>query len=255
MNPEQQIVNLWLNNQGFFTVNDINAGKRVIDIIAIRQEKEPKIQHVEVNCSVSGNIATKKDQEELLKRFNSKSVVRAVNKNIKELLGKSSDYEKVLVTTYSNVNIGGVTVLSFDKALADVVSSLDTQNYRNTVIRSMQLLKYLLLSNPESMSQLLGKTGKKKVVTQAGRERLATGLLTQETVKKAFKKKKNEKILMDLLVVSPLRNPERLSKALRENLTSRGYNKMLKIMLKDAGVKRVVVPKKQKLLGSFLNKP
>lgn len=255
MNPEQQIVNLWLNNQGFFTVNDINAGKRVIDIIAIRQEKEPKIQHVEVNCSVAGNMATKKDQEELLKRFNSNSVVRAVNKNIKELLGKSSDYEKVLVTTYSNIKIDGISVLSFDKALADVVSSLDTQNYRNPVIRSMQLLKYLLMSNPENMSQLIGKIGKNKVMTQAEREKLIASLLTQETGKKTFKKRRNEKILMDLLVVSPLRNPEKLSKALRENLTPRSYNKILKIMLKDAGIKRVVVPKKQKLLGSFLNKP
>ncbi len=252
MNPEHQIVNLWLNNQGFFTVNDINAGKRVIDIIAVKQEKEPRIQHIEVNCSVAGNMATAKEQEELLKRFNSPEVVKAVNKNIRELLGKSVDYEKVLVTTYNNINIQGVNILTFDKILASFVSGLDTQNYRSSVIRSMQLMKYLLMSNPASMIDVFGKIGKSKVITQSEREKLITGLLKQESTKKVFEKKKNEEALIGLLVSSPLKNPERLAKALMENMTNRSYNKLLKIMLKHAGIKKVIVPKKQKLLGSFL---
>lgn len=252
MNPEKQIVNLWLNSQGFFTVNDINAGKRVVDIIAVKQEEELRVQHVEVNCSVAGNIATSKEQEELLKRFNSQNVVKAVNKSIKELLGKSSEYKKVLVTTYNNINVSGISVLNFDKLLGDVVSNLDTQNYRNSVIRSVQLIKYVLMSNPESMAFLIAKRGKNKVLTQSEREKLITQLLSQESVKNVFKKKKNEKVVMDMLIASSLKAPERLAKTLAENLTTRSYNKMLKIMLKRAGVKRVVVPKKQELLKSFL---
>ena len=47
MGPEKEIVQLWLNRKGFFTIKDINAGSRVIDMIAIKQDMEPKIAHVE----------------------------------------------------------------------------------------------------------------------------------------------------------------------------------------------------------------
>ena len=53
MSPEKDIVNLWLNRQGFFTVSDINANNRVADFVAIRQRGQVSVQHVELHCSVS----------------------------------------------------------------------------------------------------------------------------------------------------------------------------------------------------------
>ena len=89
MNPEKEIVNLWLNKKGFFTINDINAGKnKVIDIIAIKlaNGKLERVEHVEVNCSISSTIVDK-DINEYIRKFEDKTVIKKVKQVVKEFVG------------------------------------------------------------------------------------------------------------------------------------------------------------------------
>ena len=89
MNPEKEIVNLWLNRQGFFTVSDINANNRVVDLIGIRQRNQPVVQHVELHCSVSSpsTVVSEKEKADLLRKFNDSNVTAAVERTIKSYLG------------------------------------------------------------------------------------------------------------------------------------------------------------------------
>ena len=77
MGPEKEIVELWLNRKGFFTIKDINAGSRVIDLLAVKLDSPPKIAHFEVACYVSGSISAK--PSEFLKKFDSSSATKTIN--------------------------------------------------------------------------------------------------------------------------------------------------------------------------------
>ncbi len=252
MNPEKSIVNVWLNKNGFFVVNDINAGNRVIDILAIKQKDGLKIQHVEIMCSISG-VITGGEKKDLLRKFDDANVVKQVKAKIKNYLGAEANYERVLVTT-SDVDLKGVKVIKFDDVLLDVVKDLDTQYYKNSVVRTMQLLKYLLIAKPASLSVLVGETDVHKPLTHAGRRKFITDMLLQDVSKRIFKKPSSEKVLIELLKESSLKQPERLAEALNEILTKRGSSRFMNLLLQQKGVQTAIkeeVQKDQKLENFF----
>jgi len=253
VNPEKEIVNLWLNKNGFFTISGINARNRVIDIMAIRQGAEKEIQHVEVNCSVSSGMISDKEKNELSKKFSDANVEKTVKETIKKLVGKDADYEKILITTNSNAVLPGVKTIDFNDVLLEVMMELDRQNYRNSTIRTMQLIKYLLLTNPK-FSKLLVSDEKYKALKHSSREHFIRELLSQDASKKVFKKQLYEQILVDILKYSTLKQPERLAKALDEVMTTRTSNRFVDLLLKQKNVRAVIkkkVVKNQKSLAEF----
>ncbi|MBS3119909.1 hypothetical protein J4475_03735 [Candidatus Woesearchaeota archaeon] len=157
MNPEKRIVTQWLNTHGFFTVSDINAGRnRVIDSIAIRRsEKGDIVWHVEVAASISQATPTKQQVEELEKRFHEPVVEKTMQRKVRELLGKDLPYQNVLVTTARGVRLKEIEIVKFDEVLVDTVKKLDRQNYGDPVTRSLQLVKFLMLSNPKTLAKML----------------------------------------------------------------------------------------------------
>ena len=252
MSPEKDIVNLWLNRQGFFTVSDINANNRVVDIIAIRQKGQPTVQHVELHCSVSSPAAVVSDKEkaDLLRKFNDANVMAAVERTIKTYLGHDAEYEKVLVTT-SPVSLPGITVLRFQEVLREVVSQLDRQNYRSPIIRALQLFKFVLLANPASIASLVTKGGSNKHLSYHNKEQLLKELLQQEAALKLFGKKGNEQLIIDILKNSSLKQPERLAAALETILTKRTATRFLNVLLQQKDVKTAIeeeISKDQKLV-------
>lgn len=253
MNPEKSIVNLWLNKKGFFTVNDINAGSRVIDILAIKQKDGTRVQHIETMCSITSAVVTGAEKKDLMKKFDDVNVVKQVKNKIKSYLGTDADYEKVLVAT-GDVDLKGVNVIRFDDVLLDVIKDLDTQYYKNSVVRTMQLLKYLLIARPSSMAVLLGKEDAYKPLTHTGRAKFITSMLLQDVSKKIFKKQSSEKILIELLKESSLKQPERLAEALNEILTKRTSSRFLNLLLQQKNVQTAIkeeVQKDQKLSDFF----
>jgi len=157
MNPEKRIVTQWLNTHGFFTVSDINAGRnRVIDSIAIRRsDKGDIVWHVEVAASISQATPTKQQVEELEKRFHEPVVEKTMQRKVRELLGKDLPYQNVLVTTARGVRLKEIEIVKFDEVLVDTVKKLDRQNYGDPVTRSLQLVKFLMLSNPKTLAKML----------------------------------------------------------------------------------------------------
>lgn len=262
MNPEKEIVNLWLNKKGFFTINDINAGKnKVIDLIAIKltNGKLERVEHIEVNCSISSTLVDK-DINEYIKKFEDKTVIKKVKQVVKEFVGTEFSYEKTLVlTSHRNINLKGINVLKFDDILYDVIDNIDKQNYRNTTVRTIQLIKYLLISNPNNLAELLKKETGNKVLNQGTREIFIRELLKQDDVKRILEKESNEKIIVDIVKESSLKRPERLAKALEQDiLTNRTRNRFLKSLLVQEKIakasKTILKPKKQKPLQYFFKR-
>jgi len=262
MNPEKEIVNLWLNKKGFFTINDINAGKnKVIDLIAIKltNGKLERVEHIEVNCSISSTIVDK-DIKEYIRKFEDKTVIKKVKQVVKEFVGTEFDYEKTLVlTSNKKIELKGINVLKFDDLLYEVINDIDKQNYRNTTVRTIQLIKYLLIANPANLAELLKKETGNKVLTQGTREIFIRELLKQDDVKRILEKESNEKIIVDIVKESSLKRPERLAKALEQDiLTNRTRNRFLKSLLVQEKIakasKTILKTKKQKPLQYFFKK-
>lgn len=254
MNPEKEIVNLWLNRQGFFTVSDINANNRVVDIIAIRQRGQPVVQHVELHCSVSSPsaVVSEKEKADLLRKFNDANVIAAVERTIRSYLGKDYEYEKVLVTT-SHVSLPGITVVRFQEVLREVMAQLDRQNYRSPITRALQLVKFVVMANPSTIAALFGKdsSDRHKPLTYHNKEQLLKQLLQQDVALKLFGKKENEQLIVSILKSSSLRQPERLAAALETILTKRTATRFLNVLLQQKEVKTAIeeeISKDQKLV-------
>lgn len=232
MHPEKEIMNWWLHRQGFFTINSIKAGKnRTVDILAIKlqDKKVEHIQHIELSCSVSSGVLA---SEEYLNKFTSRAVIKTVNACIKEHLGEVYDYTRVLVVGINEVPQGlpGVQILQFENVLYDVFATLDKQNYQSPVIRTLQLLKYVLLTNPEKLACLISTEENEKLLTQSNREKLLGLLLTNAEIQRIASKASFEEKLLPILQASPLGKPETLVRFVRDVLPRRSQNKFMSLI-------------------------
>ncbi len=261
MNPEKEIVNLWLSKKGFFTINDINAGKnKIIGLIAVKLSngKLEKVQHVEVSCSVSPGIA-EKEIEDYIRKFYDKSVTATIRQKAKKF-GLFDTYEKVLViSSDKKISSEGIEIINFRDILLEVTSGIDRQNYRSPALRTIQLLKYLLISDPERISDIIFKSEGNKPMTGASRELFLKSALSHEQAKKIFEKQSNEKLLVQLLKSSTLKKPERLASVLEnEILTGRTRKKFLKSLLSQEKISKaganLIITKGQKSLKQYLRK-
>ena len=155
MHPEQEIVNLWLRQQGFFTVNNINAGTLVIDTLAVKLKdgKLDRAIHLEVCGSVSK--PSKAEIADLKRKFEAKQVIKRIKQHFKSSIGTDIEYDRLLVVSGSAFSMDSVEVLSFQDLLLDVMQDIDKQNYGDPVTRTIQLIKYALLNHPEHLAKLL----------------------------------------------------------------------------------------------------
>ena len=178
MTAEKDIVNLWLNKKGFFTINNIKENNRDIGILALKIDKGhiSKIWHVQVSCSVTG---TTKDIE---KNFNDKAVARKINEILTNSIGDKTDYVKIVVLSAKPPKaMEGINHLLFDDILYDVFSELDTQYYNDPNIRGMQLVKHLLLSNPRILAKLVSKSG---LLSSFGKDEFIRSVMTNDKSKR-----------------------------------------------------------------------
>lgn len=255
MSAEREIVNLWLNRRGFFTIAGINTGSRVVDFVAIRHAQgTTEIMHVEVSCSISANALFEKDRAELKKLFYDPSIVKAVESSISNFLGENHSYQNVLVTNFQGIEIDGVRVIKFEDVFFDFLSELDKQRYYSQTIRGLQLAKFLLMSDPDKMSALLNQQTSYRPMTSSNKESLIKELLKQDVGKRVFRKPGNEQILVELLRQSSLSNPERLANAMEEVLTKRGGSRFLNLLMKKKGIREAIkeeLSKDQKLEQYF----
>ena len=204
MEAEKSIVNLWLNSKGFFIINDINAGKSVIDILAIKfsEGKSEKVKHVEVSCSLKGELPASEYQ----RIFESAEVKKKISQVLLEYVGSSVEYENVLVTNAKipKEALHDITIIPFSKVISEVISSVDSQNYRNTVTRSIQLFKYIFLK-PDMIKDIGGKRFEKalKSIAISGIDnsevvKIAAGdeILSEKVLRKSVLRKEPKKMAL-----------------------------------------------------------
>jgi len=247
LSAEKEIVNYWYNKNGFFTINNIKAANRDVGILALRFKKEKldEVQHIEVSCSISGNMVEKNLEgfvkKTIAEKFNNKNVVNEVNKNLKNF----SDIKKIkkvlilgtlpksrkseLISSFKNKD---VAVLEFQDVLSKVLGELDTQYYKNDIIRTLQLVKYLVLAKPSTFA------GLSNVLSSGSREEFLKAILDQEDIIKEFRKT-NEERLAVILKHASVKDPEKLAELLQESILNRKTRKpFFNSLLKMQGIKK-----------------
>jgi len=263
LSAEKEIVNYWCNKNGFFTVNNIKAANRDAGILALKfkKEKVDEVQHIEVSCSISGNII-EKDLDNLVKKtvdekFNNKSVIREVDKNLKNFSG-SKGIKKVLILgmipksrkeeVVNSFKKKGVMVLEFHDILSKVIEELDTQYYKNDILRTLQLVKYLVLAKPTAFA------GLSNVLSSGSREEFLKSILEQEDIIKEFRKT-NEERLISILKHSSVKDPEKLAELLQGSILNRRTRKpFFDSLSKMQGIKKEVkeeIMKRETPLDNF----
>lgn len=245
MYSEKKIVNIWLQQNGFSVINNINAGhNRVIDTLAFKlaKNKQIDVQHIEVSCSVT---KTSEKKDDILEKFNNKSVVKRVHQHMQEHIGIVQDYKKVLVAT-SDYNIEGIIVHRFENIFFEVMDQLDKQNYNDPVVRTLQLVKFLSIAEPKMLAKLLKKE-KGQILKQPGREQFLKSLLQQKETKRILAKKSFEPLLVEILKESTLSKPETMANILHESvLKTRSKKKFLKTFTEHKDAK-AIIPKPRRM--------
>ncbi len=248
MFPEKEIVELWLNSKGYLVESGINAGKnKLIDMLALKVQagRLKEVIHVEISASVSGS------SEDISEKFNNSLVRRAILKRV----SGTKDYKRWLITSSpSEKSIKGVDVIDFGKVLSDVISGLDKQNYKNPVIRSLQLLKYLLLANPAYLIHTLEALRAGKAISSAGIERILEGMLGFPAAKRVLSREKNLPLLSKALKGSVILKPKALAELISEQLSRRSFNQFLKELFEHDKAKHFTMKSsaKQRLLPVFI---
>ena len=240
LDAEKRIVNLWLNKKGFFTINDINAGKNVIDILALKFKNSvlEKVVHVEVSCSLGGEFPV--DYYE--KKFESSDVKNKISEVVKNFVGSSVSYEKMLITNsrLKQGSIPNVNIIKFGNVLEEVFKKLDKQNYQNSITRTLQLVKYILL---KKKSFSLVKTTKKDRISVfkdflKTRDALRIIMRDNTLTEKIFKRFLRKQMKRVALIIRKLPKKER--KELLDSIVRKGkkmkrleYEKTLKSFFKE----------------------
>jgi len=245
MNPEREVINWWLNRKGFFSINNITASNnREIDLIAVKVKdgKVEKVQNIEMACSITSIDNFKPD--EYLKRFEDKSVAEKLKLTLKNFVGAEVNYEKVLIIGQTSRlddfnKLSGITIINFSDVMLDVMKGLDKWYYKDQVIRTLQLLKYSLLADPDKLATLLEEQDEHKILKLTTRKDFLKNLLSQAETKRALGKEMIEKELIEVLKHSSLNQPEKLARVIEEEILGvRSRKKFLNALLKYEGVKQ-----------------
>ncbi len=260
MEAEREIILWWLNKEGYFTLNSIKVShNREIDILAIRIEKSSlkKIIHVESATSISSSDAQR--PEKFTERFDTLSVQKRVKQVILEHLGVDASYEKMLVIGVTHrladfKSLEGINIKEFKDVLYDVLQNLDRQNYFNSTIRTLQLMKFILLADPKKLSRLLQRHDEYKTLKKASKKEFVLDILSDPGLRRVLTEPKGEKLVISILRQSSLNRPERLAKSLcDEILSSRSRRRFIAALLaQESMMKAMPKPrKKEKSLKSF----
>ena len=263
MSAEKEIVNYWFNKRGFFTINNVKTNNKDIGIIAINP-KSQEVFHIQVSCSLTGTIDSKemsisaeKISEE---KFYDNSISEVVQKNMSSI--ENPAIRKVLVlgslpkskkaSIIKEFGIMDIQIMEFENILYDVMENLDTQYYKNDIIRTLQLTKFLLLSEPTKLAKFLDNDS----FTSNSRKEFLFSMLDKDEIVKEFKKTNVERLGVILKNMSL--KPDALASMLENNILNNRTRKMFlnslmeqektrKIANKQKRVKKVNMP-----LGKFL---
>ncbi|RLE42150.1 hypothetical protein DRJ48_04145 [Candidatus Woesearchaeota archaeon] len=253
MFPEKEIVTIWLNQQGYLVVRDINAGKnKVVDCLAFKLEKGQlkKAIHVEVSVSVAGEHVA-----EVQKKFSDALVQKAIRQYLAKY-SQTKDYSKLLVMNSPSLEkIGDIEVKPFEAVFIEVLAKLDRKDYSNPTVRTLQLLKHTILTEPEQLRALMEGFKQNGAISNQTLEAMLEQLSHLPEMMRVLAKSRNKRVLEESFKGSPLAKPEALAKLVISSLTTRSFNQFLKELFQHEKAKRFTKKKspKQKTLQVFLD--
>ena len=229
MSAEKEVVNFWLNRKGYFTVNNLKSGNKDIGILALKFDKGSltKVMHIEVNCSITGfneqNYAMDKLVDE---KFDDKSLISAI-KGYTKSMGKDVGIENVVVLNslpkdkdviIKKLGKNDIIMMEFEDIISDVMKELKTEYFKNDVIRTMQIIKFLLMQNPKKFVDVLHNT-----MSQAKIREFLAELLSRDEIVKEFKKTNEERLA--LILKQAAIKPEKLAEMLEKDVLNRRTRK------------------------------
>ena len=235
MSAEKEIVNYWYNRNGFFTVNNIKTtNNRDAGIIALKLEKENHVvMHVQVSCSITNNIAETKNLGIFIEKISEdkfyndaisktiSSISRGISETPKKIMVLGSMPKSRKTEIAKEFLIQNVEVVEFEDILFDVMKNLDTQYYKSDVIRTLQLVKYLLLNEPSKMAQIFSKDS-----TSNSRKEFLSSILEDADLIKEFRKTNVERL--SAILKSSSIKPSELAKMLGNDVLN---NKTRKVFI------------------------
>ena len=236
MSTEKEIVNFWLNKQGYFTISNLKEANRDLGIISIKSGSE--VCQYEVACSLTNNAQDSADRI-ISEKFSNKRVQKAIAgymegfkaSEIKKFVVLSNNVNQNTIKKFSDNNI---EIIKFENVLADVMKGLDMQYYKNDVIRSLQLMKYIFMSNSKNVADLLIDN----VMSQSGRSDFMKELLEKDDIMREFRKTNQER-LTEILKHS-VRDPKKLAEMLENDVLNRKTRKtFLSSLLEQKKMKKL----------------
>ena len=229
MSAEKEVVNFWLNRRGYFTVNNLKSGNKDVGILALKFDKGTlaNIMHVEVSCSIAGfNEQSNIIDRVINEKFNDENVVVAIKKYTKDM-GKDTETENVVVLNSlpkgkdeitNKLEKNRIIMFEFEDILSDVMKELKTEYFKNDVIRTMQITKFLLMQNPKKFVDVLYGT-----LSPSKRREFLTELLSRDEVIKEFRKTNEERLA--LILKQSMIKPEKLAEMLEKDVLNRRTRK------------------------------
>ena len=258
MSAEKEIVNYWYNKRGFFTINNIKTNSnRDIGILALRINRNEleEIFHVQVSCSITNNMSEAQNAEKSVSkiiedRFDEKLLADAIKDITGHLSIQKESIKRVMVVgalpkssksrIISEFDKRGVTVIEFEDILYDVLDKLNTQYYKNDIIRTLQLTKFLLLSEPKKLAKMLVNDA-----SSASRKEFLSNILEDGDIIKEFKKTNVER-LGAILKNSKLK-PNELVEMLEHNILNKRTRKLFINSLMEQEKTRKIVNKQKRV--------
>lgn len=264
MSAEKEIVNFWYNSQGYFTLNNLKSKNRDVGIVALKffGEKVLDACYVDISCSISGNVSETSNVssmvgEMVIERFEKSSIRSVLDGRHHDVPVDSDKIRKCIVLgsipksrkqdIISAFRERSVSVIEFEDVLSSVMKQLDTQYYRNDVIRTLQLMKYLLLSEPRKVAEMMGSS----MLNASLKEELMMRLMDNKEMIKGMRHVEEER-MGEIISQSRLKNPEKLAAVLHKKvLNSKTKRVFVDTLMKQKGYKRVKQKKEMPLKKFF----
>ena len=229
MSAEKEVVNFWLNRKGYFTVNNLKSGNKDIGILALKFDKGAlaNIMHVEVICSITGfNEQNNIIDGVINEKFNDNNIIIAIKKYTKDM-NEDIETENIVVLNSlpkdrneitKKLEKSGIIMFEFEDILSDVMKELKTEYFKNEVIRTMQITKFLLMQNPKKFVDVLYGA-----LSPAKRREFLAELLSRDEVIKEFRKTNEERLA--LILKQSMIKPEKLAEMLEKDVLNRRTRK------------------------------
>ncbi len=258
MSAEKEIANYWYNKKGFFTINNIKAGNRDCGILALKLDKDriDEVFHIEVSCSITNNISETTNLAKSIgkiagEKFEGSETEKAISSSIKNFSVQKNKIKKIIILgampkSRKNEIIKAfkekeVEVIEFENILSDVFEQLDTQYYRNDIIRTLQLTKFLLLSEPAKLAKLIVNDS----FTSNSKKEFLSSILDNESIIKEFRKTNTER-LGSILKNSNLK-PNEIAGMIENNMLNKRTKKIFFDSLKEQENTRKTADKQNKI--------